>query len=221
VKVQIDYMSQPQVLKNSQSGFTLLEMVITLLVLGVMVSLAMPGMTNFGVRQKFVGAVEQVYGHIQQARSEAIASSVPAYASFSVGVPATNWQYGISTTVNCDPTETDTTVADACVIVVDDGDGTVDGINGGVDADDRVLMRFTDADYANNFSVGMSISGLGGGSQFIFDPVRGTLTSGAGQIDLVSSTGLELRIIVSALGRAEICSPDPDTAVLNYRSCGP
>ena len=190
-------------------------MVITLTVVAILASLAMPGMTEFGVKQKLIGAAEQVYGHIQQARSDAIASSALTFVKFAA-TGTTSWQYGISTTNNCDLTATTAATANACVIVVNDGDTTIDGLNG-TDTGDRVLMRFTHADYSGNSALEMTLSGLGGGVQFIFDPVRGTLTTAAGQVDLESTTGLQLRVEVSALGRVSICSPGGSVA--NYETC--
>jgi len=45
--------------------------------------------------------------------------------------------------------------------------------------------------------------------------VRGTASSG--QIELENSSGKQLRINVSRLGRVSICSPDD--SIQNYRAC--
>jgi type IV fimbrial biogenesis protein FimT len=209
VKVQIDYMSQPQVLKNSQSGFTIMEMLITLTVLAILVAAALPSMSGLADRQKFVGTAEQIYGHLQQARSEAIARSIPTYANFDDGAAA--WAYGINSSApGCDVAVTDRTDANACTIRVDDGDG-VDG------DEDLILMRFTSADHDDVEMVITAFTPMGS-TEITFDPVRGTATGGTVQLTS-SSTDLELNIVVSVLGRVEICSPDADHSVPNYGAC--
>jgi type IV fimbrial biogenesis protein FimT len=216
-KIQINDMSHSHVIKQFQAGFTLLEMLITLTIVAVLAALAVPGLADFGVKQRLIGAAEQVYGHIQQARSDAIASSRNTFVKFATASPATTtWQYGVSdsATNDCDLTVTAGTTANACIVVVNDGDGTIDGVGGGVDADDRILMRFTNADYAGNDAIKMGAST----PMFTFDSVRGTLNPAtAGQINLESTTGLQLRVVVSLLGRVSICSPGGSVA--NYEVC--
>ena len=58
--------------KRSQSGFTLLELMITLAVAGVIVGLAVPTMRTFGQNNKLAGASNDLLRSFQIARSEAI-----------------------------------------------------------------------------------------------------------------------------------------------------
>ncbi len=184
-----------------------MEILITLTVVAILASLAVPSMSGLADRQQFVGAAEQIYGHLQQARSEAIARSIPTHANFDDGVAA--WTYGISSNPGCDLTA-DRTDANACTIRVDDGDG--------VDNDaDLVLMRFTSADHDEVEMVIDDFLPLGS-TEITFDPVRGTATGGTVQLTS-SSTDLELNVTVSVLGRVEICSPDAAHAVPNYGAC--
>jgi type IV fimbrial biogenesis protein FimT len=192
--------------KSYCTGVSLLEILIAMAILGIIISVAMPGFSEFGANQRLIGLAEQVHGHLQQARSEAIARSTTVYANFAVDGTA-SWEYGVSSENSlCDLTVTAPTDADACVITVDDGDG-IDN------AADFVLMRFTSADYDD---VAMNIASFSSATtQFVFDPVRGAASSG--QVNLEGSTGRLLRVAVSLLGRVSICSPDG--SVQNYETC--
>lgn len=200
-----------QLKQSRMRGVTLLEMLIAMAILGIIVSVAMPSMSGFTANQRLLGAAEQIHGHLQQARSEAVGRSATVYVNFSAS-GTTSWTYGVSTTNSCTLTITDPATANACVITVNDGDTTVDGVDGGVDTGDRVLMRFPGTDYTD---VEMAIASFSSGTQITFDSVRGTSTSG--QINLEGSTGKLLRVAVSLLGRVEICSPDG--SVPNYETC--
>ena len=200
--------------REGHSGFTLLELLISIAVLAIVISAALPSFTDNAQTQRLVGAAEQVYNHLQQARSEAIARSTDVYANFDVD-GSTTWTYGISSANSlCDLSVTSPTTANACVIVVDDGDGTVDPGDGSVDSADLVLMRFSGTDYND---VSMDIASFSSGTtQFVFDPVRGTATSG--QVNLTAANGKKARVKVSLLGRVVICTPDG--SLPNYSSTG-
>jgi type IV fimbrial biogenesis protein FimT len=193
-------------------GFTLLEMLIAMAVMAIMITYAVPSMSTFYANQRLIGAAEQVYGHLQQARSEAVARNVTTYANFAVD-GTDSWEYGVSSANSlCDLTVTSPTTANACVISVDDGDGTLDPGDGSVDTGDLVLMRFTDVDYDG---VTMNIASFSSGNtQFVFDPLRGTSTSG--QVNLTNN-GNSVRVTVSLLGRVAICTPDG--TMTNYLNC--
>ena len=194
-------------------GFTLLEMLIAMAILAIIITYAVPSMSTFYDNQRLMGATEQVYGHLQQARSEAVARNVTTYANFAVD-GSDSWEYGVSSANSlCDLTATTPTTANACVISVDDGDGTLDPGDGSVDTGDLVLMRFTDADYDG---VSMNIASFSScTTQCVFDPLRGTSTSG--QVNLTGNNGNNLRVTVSLLGRVAVCTPDG--SMPNYLGC--
>lgn len=196
--------------KNSKNrshirGVSLLELLIAMAILGIIVTIAMPSMAGFGANQRLLGAAEQIHGHLQQARSEAVARSAPVFVNFSA-TGTTTWTYGVSTIDSCTVTITDPATANACTIVVDDGDGDT------TETADLVLMRFPSSDFAD---VEMAIASFSSGTQIEFDPVRGTATTG--QINLEGSNSNQLRVTVSMLGRVAICSPDG--SVKNYENC--
>jgi type IV fimbrial biogenesis protein FimT len=196
---------------RAMRGVSMLEILIAMAILGIIVSVALPSMSEFGAQQRLASAAEQVFGHLQQARSESVARNVPVYVNFSAN-GTTTWTYGMALATGCTLATTDPTAAGACYITVNDGDTTYDGIAGATDTGDRVLMRFPSSDYDD---VEMAIASFSSGTQITFNPIRGTSTSG--QINLESSNGRQLRVAVSLLGRVEICSPDG--SAYGYETC--
>jgi type IV fimbrial biogenesis protein FimT len=197
-----------QISLNRTSGLTLMELMIAVAILGIIISLSMPSFSSFRETQRLIGAAEQVYGHLQQARTESIARNVPVFVNFATDGSA-EWVYGMSSVNSlCDLTQTTPTVADACVVIVDDGDGVVN-------SSDFVLMRYDSDAFAG---VQMSRSNFtSGNSQIEFEPVRGMAS--AGQIDLAIAGGDQLRIRVSRLGRVTLCSPSGSVGTYSSTGC--
>jgi len=193
-------------------GFTLLELLITIAIVVVLATLALPGMQSFYDRERLIGATEQIYSHLQQARIEAIARSRPIYTQFVVSSGALN--YGISQNENCVPTQTTLTATDACVLIIDSGDGSSSATNDNADVsqNDIVLNSF-DIDSFNGISVDS------GSVQIRFEPLRGVASAGS-VIQLSSRPPFDrkLNINVGLLGQISICSPDD--SVLGYSPCG-
>lgn len=198
---------------RSLRGFTLLEIMITMTILGIVLAIGIPSMNGIMETKRLVTATEQIYEHVQQARLEAIARSSNFYVNFNADGSAT-WQYGFSATNNCDLSQATNTGASACVTIIDDGDGSVHGRNGVTDTGDLVLTRFTNADYQN---VSMTLALAGGASQLTFDPLRGT--SNGGDITLTSASGKNLKVKVGLLGQLRICSPDGSVPGYSTASC--
>ena len=60
---------------DSQKGVTLLELMIATAILGIIITVAVPSFSDIGDSQRLIGATEQVYNHIQQARSESVSGN--------------------------------------------------------------------------------------------------------------------------------------------------
>jgi type IV fimbrial biogenesis protein FimT len=203
------------VVLKRESGFTVIELLIALAIAALVLTLALPNMGSFIEKRRLIGAAEAVYGQLQYARSEAISRSKDVYARISAN-GSTTWDMGVSTTDNCDPTITSSTTANACTLVVDDGDGNIHGEDPDGDGTpisdtaDLVLKTLHSTAFPN---VTMSTNQ----TQITFDPVRGT--AGNGTITLQYGSKYELRVITSLIGRVRMCSPSGGTNVEGYPAC--
>ena len=96
-----------------QAGFTLIELMVTIAVLGVLLSIGIPSYQNMVLNNRITAQANQVITALNYARSEAVKRGAPATVCSTNGGAAcagsTNWSTGWLV------------FADA------DGDGTVDG----------------------------------------------------------------------------------------------
>jgi len=181
-------------LKIDQSGVTLIELLITVAVLGILISLAVPSFTSTIERRRLEGAAEELYSYLQFARSESIkrATDVRVYFTNTAGA---DWCYGLKVNATCDCTETDSTQSDYCEI---------DGVKKIVNQDDHQGITINGS--SQPFS-----------GWFAFDNRRGTAESGG--VTFINS--YEIRVAVSTLGRIRVCGNN-DTALpdlIAYDAC--
>jgi len=202
-------------------GFTLVELMVSLSVLGIIATMAVPSMIEYFDKRRVIEAAEDLYGAIQLARMEAISRSAPVYVRFNS--TGSTWQYGVSTTATCNLALTDPTTANACVLVLDDGDGNIHGTDfdgdgtAVTDTGDLVLNRYTQAEYNN---IEMTLDSMpDANNQIQFDPNRG-ITNGDATVTLESTQGRKLRIRVGMLGQIRLCSPAGSGNVGGYSSDG-
>jgi len=179
--------------QHTQKGFTLIELLITVVILGILVSLAAPSMFETLERRKLKGAAEKAFADFQFIKTESIKRNDFVRLDFTGFGSGNDWCYGFKVNADCDCTETDSSQADFCEI---------DGIKKVINQDDydgAVTLSNTTQPFSGEAS---------------FNPMRGTTTSG--NIEFELSNGAKIKILVSALGRIRICS---DSSIGGYKSC--
>lgn len=176
---------------HQTQGFTLIELMVTIVILAVLVTIAAPAMSDFIEKRRLVGAAEEIQSQIQYARTEAVKQS----RELHISIDENEWCIGTGTIANCDCTEIDASEPGACVIPL--GDETV--------------MRTTSVAAFPNITLTSDPDNIR------IDGVRGLTDTSS--ITLTSPRGWELRISTSMLGKVRMCSPSGSSFVGGYPEC--
>lgn len=186
-----------EVLKPRAAGFTAVELLVIIAVLGVLASLAFPSMRDYLDKQRLIGQARAVSNLAQLARSEAIkrsaASGGTGLSTIAMTVnPGSPWSVGLATgNAACTPSG-----PTYCVI-----QGSTD----------------TQLVTANECPTCTMTSPTT--QQVIVFDLRGLVTGGTDQaIVLQSPLGKQIRLSVSRLGRISLCSPAA-AAVVGVTPC--
>jgi type IV fimbrial biogenesis protein FimT len=98
--------------RRRPGGFTIIELMVVVAVLGVIAAFAAPSFSDYFARSRLNGAASEAYGDLQYARSEAVQRFTAARITFSatgyvVDIPATGqtlrtvtWSGGTSGSAN-------------------------------------------------------------------------------------------------------------------------
>ncbi len=174
-----------------QAGVTVIELMITIVVLAILVALAAPAMNEFVQKRRLISAGEEIYSQLQFARSEAVKQS----SNIRVNVTSATWCIGLTDgAANCDCS----TGSPACTISM--GGTNVPQLLAG--------SGFPGITLATNTA------------DFLFEGVRGTTGSDPDPaITLTAPNGLQLRVLTNFIGRISICSPSGTGNVAGYPTC--
>lgn len=172
---------------HARSGFTLLELMITLAVLAILATIGVPTMQDMLERNRLKSAAQTLMADIQWMRGEAIRRN----RTLSLMIDADAWCYGITAEATCDCRLTASTATHACVL---DTAGT------------PILKRIGGHDFQGVQVVAIT-SSLNSPPRLVFEPRRATATS-FGSVTIDSPAGAQLRVILSKLGRVRTCSPN-------------
>ena len=179
-------------------GFTLIELMVTVVVLGVLMAVAAPNMRDFLDRQRLVGQVREIANLAQLARSEAISHSASGAAevkSIAMTVsPGTSWFVGLSNgTAACSTSGTP-----ACTI--NQGGSSVSHTVTGSECSTCRMVSPTTVQ----------------GTQLVVFDLRGLVSGTDRTITLQSQLGRQLSVSISRLGRISICTPN---SLSGYPAC--
>jgi type IV fimbrial biogenesis protein FimT len=157
-----------------EAGLTLIELIVVVVIVAIMALVAMPSYTNWINREQVKNAAEDVYALLTEAKAE----SVMRDANIAVRSNSDQWCVGFTTKANCDCTETDSTAAGACTVLV--------GIT--------PVLKVLDGSVFDNVTAA-SVHNT------TFNAVRGT--AGAGSFQLTSGTASKT-VSISNYGRIRV-----------------
>lgn len=161
-----------------RAGFTLIELMVTLAVLGILAAIAAPSFSDILERRKLNGAGETLFANLMFAKTEAIKRNADIRVTF-VGTGAT-WCFGLSENVACDCSDN----VPAC---------TIDGVTKIVNQGDHSSISVDAA--ASTFDDTFTT----------FTSLRGAANT-AGKLVFSIANGADVGVVVSTLGRVRLCS---------------
>jgi type IV fimbrial biogenesis protein FimT len=194
------------------SGFTLLELLITLVVLAIVVALAAPSFVDVLDRRRIVDATETMMKQVQQGRAVAIQTNRRIGMVFTVAAGGDQWCFGL-TDNEPGPSNPAAPLCDCTVAAIGSGACTIPlaSAESSLDAAEPVLVRASHDQFR-----GVRLSN--GPANLQFEPLRGLLIFGMGiPVEFESARGREAHVVVNLLGRAVACSPD--RSVETMRAC--
>lgn len=189
---------------HKESGFTLIEVMVVLTIIGTAITMAVPSWENAIQKHRLTSATEQVAALLLVAQGEAQKRNQAVSLVFN-RTGDESWCFGSSVGAGgCDCTETDSEAAQYCA---------VDGIE----------QRIVSTNFQSALLTQVSDTRPGTGDSIItFDPVRGILQPAGDRLQLTlrsASDDFQLRVIIGPTGLLTLCNPDSSRKVAGYKSC--
>lgn len=85
---------------NNSRGFTLMEVLVVVALIGIIAAIAAPSLTTFVPNYRLKGEARDMYSQLQRARNEAVKTNTTVTFNFTpgVGVPCQGGRYVFTTT---------------------------------------------------------------------------------------------------------------------------
>lgn len=179
---------------SSQTGVTLVELMVTIAVAAILLALAVPSFVDFAQRYELRGVADNLMSSIGAAREEAIKRDSLVKVNFvAVG---SGFCMGADTVATPAAAACDCSSA-TCAVGYPSAAGDLR----------RVTLEGTPA--------------FGSDTAFVIDPKTGTLAdiTDAGSIQLTVPRGYGVAVKVNALGRALLCTPAGKKALAGVEAC--
>lgn len=186
------------------TGFTLVELMVTLAVLAILVALAAPSFADFFDRYRLRGAADDAMSLIANARTAAVENNREINIDF--GGTTANWCIGANAAL--DPPDGDAYPPAVACDCAQAAECMVEGQRLAVDLGrhEGVSVNAVDSSYTFNNKLG-TVTSAGA----ILEPVEVVFTSPSGRYDLA--------LQVSALGQARMCVPAGELPIAGVPSC--
>lgn len=170
---------------QSRAGFTVVELLIVIAIMGILAGVAFPMMLNWLPNMRLRGAARDVYSVMQRARAEAI-------------------ERGVNVTVGFN------TATDAYILFLDNGAGGGNADNDVLDGSEPALLRSGPLPNGVAFDPDPAVVADGdgvsfGGNALVFTPRGLPAGIGNGTVALwVPATGRQRSVTVSIAGRVRM-----------------
>lgn len=170
-------MPHPRPARRAARGLTLVESLVTVAVLGILASVAIPSIEPMRERRHLEGTAAQLETDIHWARSLAVArNEVVRLALF-------------------------TTAGGSCYVVHSGPAGSCD-----CRADGEVVCQAAAEPLRRVHLGGLPVRLQGNSASMAFDPVKGTITP-TGTLRVIGRGGAAIHQVVNVMGRVRSCSP--------------